>query len=113
MTAEQLESFKIRLLNERHRVAGELNCYEDDDLSANSLDMAGELSDYDPNDPADQGSILYDRERSIAADDNLRRILSKIDRALRKIEEGTYGLSDIDNMPIPLERLDALPYACD
>lgn len=37
--------------------------------------------------------------------------LERVDRALRKIEEGTYGLSDISGQPIPRERLEAIPEA--
>ena len=63
------------------------------------------------NDPADEATNLFDRERDSAATDNMNRILAKIDRALAKIEEGTYGLSEIDGTPIPVARLEALPYA--
>jgi RNA polymerase-binding transcription factor len=35
--------------------------------------------------------------------------LERVDRALKKIEEGTYGLSDISGQPIPRERLQAVP----
>jgi DnaK suppressor protein len=37
--------------------------------------------------------------------------LANVERALRKIEEGTYGLSDLTGEPIPLERLNATPDA--
>lgn len=37
--------------------------------------------------------------------------LGQVDRALKKIEEGTYGLSDITGKPIPRERLQAVPEA--
>ena len=37
--------------------------------------------------------------------------LERVNRALKKIEEGTYGLSDKSSQPIPLERLEALPEA--
>lgn len=37
--------------------------------------------------------------------------LERVDRALRKIDEGTYGLSDFSGAPIPRERLEAVPEA--
>jgi DnaK suppressor protein len=43
-----------------------------------------------------------------AADDDR---LSNIERALQKIEDGTYGLSDASGAPIPMERLEAAPEA--
>jgi DnaK suppressor protein len=37
--------------------------------------------------------------------------LARVDRALKKIEEGTYGMSDVSGQPIPRERLEAVPEA--
>jgi DnaK suppressor protein len=37
--------------------------------------------------------------------------LARVDRALKKIEEGTYGRSDVSGRPIPRERLEAIPEA--
>jgi DnaK suppressor protein len=37
--------------------------------------------------------------------------LAQVDRALKKIEQGSYGLSDVSGRPIPKERLDAIPEA--
>jgi DnaK suppressor protein len=39
--------------------------------------------------------------------------LTQVERALAKIEEGTYGLSDVSGRPIPQERLEAMPEAID
>jgi DnaK suppressor protein len=38
-------------------------------------------------------------------------LLRQIDRALEKIEEGTYGVCDISGEEIPMKRLEAVPYA--
>ena len=52
---------------------------------------------------------------ALERDDNLvvRDVgaLERIDRALQKIEEGTYGLSEVSGEPIPRERLEAVPEA--
>ena len=52
---------------------------------------------------------------TLERDDNLvgRSVerLARVNRALKKIEEGTYGLSDQSGRPIPRERLEALPEA--
>ena len=111
MTEDQLAHFKKVLLAEKTRVEAERATYIDDDRDQSEEDAAGELSHADVNDPADEGTNLMDRERSYAAEDNMGRILGKIERALQKIEDGTYGLSDIDGTPIPIARLQALPYA--
>ena len=62
-------------------------------------------------DTGDEGSLLYDREVDI--DENLldRKELAQVERALQRIEQGTYGLSEVSGKPIPIERLEALPYA--
>lgn len=43
--------------------------------------------------------------------DLLRSTLAQIDNALARIEDGTYGVSEVSGKPIPIERLEALPYA--
>ena len=111
MTDKQLAHFKQVLLDEKARVEAERAAYTGPDRDQSEEDEAGELSHSDVNDPADEATNLMDRERNYAAEDNMGRILGKIERALQKIEEGTYGLSDIDGTPIPIARLEALPYA--
>lgn len=111
MTPEQLAQFKQQLTDEKTRLQAERNQYAEDDRADTEDGAAGELSHNDPNDPADEATNLFDRERDRAAIGNMDRILGKINRALEKMDEGTYGISDIDNVPIPLERLEALPYA--
>ena len=111
MTDRQLNEFKQRLLSERARIENERAAYAGETRVATIADDFGESADNDLNDSSDDGANLYDRDRSLAAEENMDRLLAKIDRALVKIDEGTYGLSDVDGAPIPIERLDALPYA--
>jgi DnaK suppressor protein len=56
-----------------------------------------------------QGLDALEREGNLV-DRSVER-LQRIDRALKKIDEGTYGLSDQSGKPIPRERLEALPEA--
>lgn len=56
-----------------------------------------------------QGLDALERDGNLVVRDVER--LERIDRALKKIEEGTYGLSDISGEPISRERLQALPEA--
>jgi len=62
-------------------------------------------------DTGEEGSLLYDREVDI--DENLldRKELAQVERALERIDQGTYGLSEVSGKPIPIERLEAVPYA--
>jgi DnaK suppressor protein len=60
---------------------------------------------------ADQGTDDFDRTISLEVTSKEYSILKLIDRALEKIEEGTYGICDVSGEPIPVARLDAVPYA--
>lgn len=60
---------------------------------------------------ADQGTDDFDRTISLEVTSQEYHILRQIERALEKIEEGTYGICDISGLEIPLARLEAVPYA--
>ena len=111
MTEEKLAQFKQQLLDEKTRLEAEREQYAGPDRADSEENEAGELSSSDVNDPADEATNLYDRERNQVALQNFDRMLVKVNRALAKMDEGTYGLSDIDGTPIPEARLEALPYA--
>ena len=70
---------------------------------------ADELTTLD--DPADQGSVLYERELEEGLLERLRRDLEALERAEARLAEGTYGLSMVSGDPIPDERLEAYPLA--
>jgi RNA polymerase-binding transcription factor DksA len=59
----------------------------------------------------DTASDTYDRELEEGLDEGVRETLRQIDDALTRIDEGTYGLCEIDDKPIPEDRLRALPWA--
>ncbi len=59
----------------------------------------------------DEASLLYEREAEIDENARDRKELAQVNRALERIEQGTYGLSEVSGKPIPIERLEALPYA--
>lgn len=60
---------------------------------------------------ADQGTDDFDRTISLEVTSQEYEMLRQIDRALEKIEEGTYGVCDISGEAIPIPRLEAVPYA--
>jgi DnaK suppressor protein len=82
--AEATESDEAQVKSDRLSGALEL---EDDAQDLDALERDGNL-------------VVRDLER-----------LARVDRALQKIEEGTYGLSDSSGAPIPRERLEAVPEA--
>lgn len=59
----------------------------------------------------DEADLIYEREAEIDENARDREELARINRALERLEQGTYGLSEVSGKPIPIERLEALPYA--
>jgi DnaK suppressor protein len=62
-------------------------------------------------DLADRASTETERSLELRTRDRQRKLISKIDAALRRIEEGTYGYCEETGEPISLKRLDARPIA--
>ena len=62
-------------------------------------------------DVADESTSIYTREDQTDANDLDRQTLAQVNRALDRIDSGTYGLSEASGKPIPKERLEAVPYA--
>jgi DnaK suppressor protein len=62
-------------------------------------------------DIADRASSESDRAIELRARDRQRKLISKIDAAMSRIEEGTYGYCEETGEPISLKRLDARPIA--
>lgn len=60
---------------------------------------------------ADEGSDLYDRERDEGQAEDLRDRMAAIERALKRVDEGTYGRSIVSGEPIPDARLEVVPWA--
>ena len=60
---------------------------------------------------ADEGTDDFDRTINITLTDQEVKVLKQIERALAKIDEGTYGICDVTKEEIPVKRLDAIPYA--
>ena len=60
---------------------------------------------------ADEGTDDFDQRIAIELSTKGQGILREVDRALEKIEEGTYGICDISGEKIPKKRLEAIPYA--
>jgi len=101
MNDRQLEYFRRKLLNWRA------------ELLADSRDTITGMKDQTRNIPdiADRASEETDRALELRTRDRQRKLVSKIDAALRRIEEGEYGYCEITGEPISLKRLDARPIA--
>jgi DnaK suppressor protein len=70
-----------------------------------------EEEDFTQHDSGDMSQSLFTREVDATVERQVERRLEHVERALQKIEEGTYGLSDDSGDPIPRGRLEAVPEA--
>ncbi|MCG1012090.1 TraR/DksA C4-type zinc finger protein [Tepidanaerobacter sp. GT38] len=98
---KQLESLKSRLEKQMESLSK-----RGSEPLKNSI---GELSGYD-NHPADLGAETFERAKDLGLKDNSKVLLMKVNHALDRISEGTYGICENCGKPISEERLKALPY---
>jgi YteA family regulatory protein len=103
------DRFREALLEERTRVQAALENLQEETSGTLSED-AGEQSAYD-NHLADTATETYDRELDYTLEENSQHVLAEIEAALKRIEEGTYGICSNCGNLIPEERLEALPWA--
>ena len=101
MNIRQLEYFRRKLLVWKQELQ---------DQSAETIDN---LQDSGRNVPdiADRASEETDRALELRTRDRQRKLVSKIDAAMRRIENGEYGYCEMTGEPISLKRLDARPIA--
>lgn len=104
LTPAQVEHFRALLLEER--AAAEARIREREALIPATVRQQDELVD-----PEDEAAMLRDREEAMLKNRLDRDLLEQIDRALERVREGTYGFSEVSGRPIPLERLEAIPWA--
>jgi len=101
MNPMQLEYFRQKLMNWRSELLEESN----GTLSSLQMDNLAEP------DLADRATRETNRSIELRTRDRERKLISKIDEALRRIDDGSYGFCEETNEPISLRRLEARPIA--
>ena len=101
MNERQLEYFRRKLI-----------AWKEDLIEGGKVTISG-LQNNTRNIPdiTDRASEETDRALELRARDRQRKLVSKIDAALRRIDEGEYGYCEVTGAPISLKRLDARPIA--
>ena len=101
MNEKQREYFREKLLNWR------------EDILKEARETLQHLQDENQNHPdlADRASSETDRAIELRARDRQRKLIAKIDAALQRLEDGTYGYCEETGDPISLKRLEARPIA--
>jgi RNA polymerase-binding protein DksA len=105
--ALDLDHFRDRLLEERKRAADALEYLQQENQGLLEDEQEEIQSD---NHLADDATSTYDRELDATLEDNEERMLDAIDAALKRIEDGTYGICTNCGEPIGAERLEAVPW---
>lgn len=107
---KEFEKFRDLLQQIRAKIARDLDHLEKDTLNTNQRESSGDLSGYSFH-MADMATDNFDREFTLGLASNEQQALNMIDAALRKIDDGTYGVCENCKKPITQKRLMALPHA--
>lgn len=104
LTKAEIARFKKRLEEMRNKLTSSLQ------ISTAEVKKPDESTGYSQH-QADQGTDDFDRKVNLELTSQEFQVMRQIERALEKIQEGTYGICDISGEEIPKARLEAMPYA--
>ncbi len=104
-----LERFKKRLQEDKERLEDAIDEYERDLEEARITESSSDRSPDPGNAEASSMKLEYAKELSI--EQNTVDLLSKANRALERVADGTYGICESCGKSIPIERLEVLPYS--
>ena len=108
LTAAEVKDLRARLTDERGHLESQLVSIVEGSFAATQSDMSGDVGLDDES--ADAGTATFEREKELSIEQNVRDLIQKIDRALKRIEDGTYGICEVCGKPIEKARIKALPY---
>lgn len=110
LTAKEKSLFRKALLRERSSQYRLIQSLRQRGLGDTETGAIGELSAYDQH-PGEQATETFERERDAGMLESALETLDRIDQALLRLKEGSYGICTSCGEPIEKERLMALPYA--
>jgi DnaK suppressor protein len=108
LTKKEIDDLRDRLVDERAELQLQLSTIEEASFAQTQSDLTGDVGLDDES--ADAGTATFEREKDLSIEQNVRDLLAKIERALRRIEEGRFGVCDRCGKPIEKARVKALPY---
>jgi RNA polymerase-binding transcription factor len=106
--AVEVERFKELLVEERRRVLDAIEYLHKENPGSIEDETEDETTD---NHIAETATATLDREIDYTLEENSEHVLGEIDGALKRIEEGTYGICVNCGKPIAEDRLAAIPWA--
>lgn len=109
-TKKELKEFKKIVLKRKEEVLDDIKHISEDTLKKSQKEASGDISGYTYH-MADVATDNYDREFSLGLASNERKVIYELDDALKKIEEGTFGICEDCKSLIAKNRLKAVPSA--
>lgn len=107
---KELEEFKKLILKRKEETMDEIRHISEDTLKKTQKDAAGDISGYTYH-MADVATDTYDREFSLGFASSSREVLYDLDDAMKRIEEGIFGICEGCKALITKTRLKAVPFA--
>lgn len=107
---KELKEFKNLILKRKDEILDNIKHISEDALKKSQKDACGDISGYTYH-MADVATDTYDREFSLELASNDRELLYSLDEALKKIEEGTFGICEECGCLVSKIRLKAVPSA--
>ena len=107
---QDLKDFKKIVLKKKEEILDELKHISDDTLRKSQKEASGDISGYTYH-MADVATDNYDREFSLGLASKERKTIYELDDALKRIEDGSFGICDDCKKSITKIRLKAIPSA--
>lgn len=104
MTKTELKQYKKRLIELRARLTGEVLHLTDEAFHGHGNEST------QPNHMAELGSDTYEQDVTISVLQSEENVLHEINEAIKRVDEGTYGVCEMSAKPIPKARLNAIPW---
>jgi RNA polymerase-binding transcription factor DksA len=109
LSAKTLEKLRKTLVDERDVILRQASALE---AEAEQLAADRDGGDTQFDEESGEGdSLNIERERDLMLSAHARHTLDEIDAALARMDAGTYGICEVSGKPIPVERLEAIPWA--
>ena len=109
LSQNTVNKFKKKLLAEQEQLKSLLERHQEERERIRLSEASAERSP-DPT-SADGGSMAFELEKDLTLDENTRHLLNQVEHALVLIKKKKYGNCENCGEPIPVARLEALPYA--
>ena len=110
LNKKDLTEYKKLITKRKNEILDSISRISEDTLKKSQKDASGDISGYSFH-MADVATDNYDREFSLGQASNDRKFLYELEDALKRIEEGTFGVCEECKSSLTKARLTALPYA--